>query len=317
MMESLPPAQIRPFAFSEWFVRTEVPPRLAGLHAAVEDFRPDVVVHDMAELAAPIVARAHGIPYATHSFGPILPSEVAALAGEAAAPLWMQQGLEPHPRAGLYGDVYLDICPPSLQGPGIDGADRVQRVRPLLAENMQDSVPWLDRVSDRPVVYVTLGTVFNRNAGVFRTLLAGVCEQEVDVITTVGRDADPAILGPQPPNVRVEQFVDQRLVLPHCRLAVVHGGAGSTFGALAFGVALLIAPQSADHFSNAKRVVAAGAGLAINPDELTADAVSAAVSRLVGEDSFTTAARTVAAEFANMPPPAAVRAVLARLATGL
>jgi hypothetical protein len=40
MMASLPPEQIRPFVFSEWFVRTEVPPRLAGLHAAVEEFRP-------------------------------------------------------------------------------------------------------------------------------------------------------------------------------------------------------------------------------------------------------------------------------------
>jgi MGT family glycosyltransferase len=220
----------------------------------------------------------------------------------------------PPSRGGLYGDVYLDICPPSLQGADLGGAGRVQRVGPLAAGNLQGSVPWRKREGDRPLVYVTLGTVFNRNAEVFRTLLAGVREQDVDVIATVGHDADPASLGPQPPNVRVEQFVDQRLVLPNCRLAVVHGGAGSTFGALAFGVALLVVPQSADHFANAEQVVAAGAGLAINPDELTAEAVSAAVKQLIDEASFSIAAGRVAAEFAAMPPPAAARAVLAKLA---
>ena len=41
---------------------------------------------------------------------------------------------------------------------------------------------------------------------------------------------------------------------------VTHGGAGTTLGALAFGVPLLVLPQGADQYANAERVVAAGAG---------------------------------------------------------
>jgi UDP:flavonoid glycosyltransferase YjiC (YdhE family) len=316
IMESLPPPQIRPFVYSEWFVRTEIPPRLPDLHVAIREFRPDVLVHDTAELAAPIAARVHGLPFATHSFGPMLPVDTAAIAGDAAAPLWREQGLEPHPRAGLYGDVYLDICPPSLQAPTIGAVEAVQLVGPPRQSRgaAVAAVPLLDDLGGRPIVYVTLGTVFNRNVDLFRTLVGAVRDEDVDVIVTVGRDNDPSALGEQPANVRVERFVDQALLLPRCSLAITHGGAGSTFGALAFGVPLLVVPQSADHFANAERVVAAGAGLAIQPGDLGAETVAAATRRLLSEDAFRTAARRIDAEFDAMPEPAACRPVLARLA---
>lgn len=314
IMESLPPPQIRPFVFSEWFVRTEVPPRLDGLHRAVAEFRPDVVVHETAELAGPIVARAHGLPLATHSYGPMLPVETADIAGAAAAGFWRGQGLEPHPRAGLYGDVYLDICPPSLQAATITDGATVQLVGPPRRPNAGDDVPWIRGLGARPVVYVTLGTVFNHDVDLFRTLVEGVRDQDVDVVVTVGRDNDPAALGPQPGNVRVERYVDQATLLPRCSVAVTHGGAGSTFGALEFGVPLVVVPLSADHFVNAERVVAADAGLVIRRGELAVDTVAAAVRRVLTDGVFRDAARRVKAEFDAMPEPAATRPVLAGLA---
>ena len=115
-------------------------------------------------------------------------------------------GLEPHPLAGLSGDVNLDICPPSLQGPCIIDAGRVHGLGPMVAPNILDSIPALDGVGDRPLVYVTLGTVFNRNVDLFRTPGRGVpaCRRG----DHPGREGHgPGHPRTQPPNVRVEQFV--------------------------------------------------------------------------------------------------------------
>ena len=139
--------------------------------------------------------------------------------------------------------------------------------------------------------------------------------EDVDVVVTVGPTNDPSIVGPQPPNVRVERFVDQNLLLPHCTVAVTHGGAGSTLGALAHGVPLLVMPQGADQFYNAERVATAGAGLVIPPAEMSVDGVRAAIRALLTQRAYREAARRIEDEFAQMLPPSDVRPVLERLAT--
>ena len=119
---SLPPSQVRSFVFTELFVRVELEPRANDLIGIVEQWAPDIVVHEVAEFAAPLVATKVGIPYVEHSFGPAVQSEVIRAAGEAAAPFWSSHGLAPHPLGGFYRYLYLDVCPPSLQAPG--GAHR-------------------------------------------------------------------------------------------------------------------------------------------------------------------------------------------------
>jgi hypothetical protein len=47
-------------------------------------------------------------------------------------------------------------------------------------------------------------------------VLEGLAAVDANVIATVGHDLDPADFGPQPPHVRVECFISQALILPHC-----------------------------------------------------------------------------------------------------
>src|SRR5205085_1385702 len=93
-------------------------------------YRPQLLIHDSSELAGPIAATTAGIPYVNHSFGHLLPQEIAELAADKVAPLWRQQGHEPPALAGLYRHLYLDICPPSLQFPGIAAVGARQALRP-------------------------------------------------------------------------------------------------------------------------------------------------------------------------------------------
>jgi len=50
-------------------------------------------------------------------------------------------------------------------------------------------------------VYVTLGTIFNEALGIFRAILEGLSEADLNVVVTIGRDGDPAALGTLPSSV--------------------------------------------------------------------------------------------------------------------
>lgn len=83
------------------------------------------------------------------------------------------------------------------------------------------------------------------------------------VLLTVGHRFDPALLGPVPPHVHVEHWVDQADVLASADLVVCHGGSGTVYGALAAGVPLVVVPVFADQFENARRAARAGAALVV------------------------------------------------------
>ncbi len=123
---------------------------------------------------------------------------------------------------------------------------------------------------------------------------------------TVGRTVDPVALEPLPANATVERYVSQALLLPHCAAVVTHGGSGSVLAALAEGLPMLLVPQGADQFENAGHAEALGAASKLLPDELTEDAVRAAVVALLDEVSYGVVARGLAVEIAAMPAPADV-----------
>ena len=85
----------------------------------------------------------------------------------------------------------------------------------------------------------------------------------VRLLVTVGRDRDPAELGPLPANVRVERWVPQADLMPHVAAMVCHGGSGTVTMGLAGGVPMAVVPLFADQPWNAERVDALGAGIAL------------------------------------------------------
>ena len=125
-------------------------------------------------------------------------------------------------------------------------------------------------------------------------------------LLTVGRELDLDALGPAPDNVRVERWVPQQDVLGHAAAAVVHGGSGSTLGAVAAGVPLVVVPLFADQPHNARRVAEVGAGLAVEPNRGELDAVVAplrdAIQAVLSEPSYRHTARALADELRAAPP---------------
>ncbi len=301
----------REFFFTKIFADLELAPRAADLECIVRRWRPEIVVHEIAELAAALVCSAAGIPYADVAYGSLVPLSILEAASRAAEPHWRARGIEPRPFAGLFRHLYIDTCPPALQSTEIRRIAPVQALRPAAAGDNRKA-PHATRAL-RPTVYVTMGTVWNRDLELFRRILAALADQPLEIIATVGRTNDPDALGPQPANVSVQRWIDQNDVLPRCDLVITHGGSGTTLGALAQGVPLLFIPQGADQWSNAERVVAAGAGRSILVGDLSADELRTAVVDLLNDRDYANAAHRISTQIAAMPAPVEALPALERL----
>lgn len=302
-LAALPPSDRRRFAYAWRFASLDAPAKLDDLLQAARVWRPDLIVHESADLAAPAVAASLGVRSVHHAFGRVIPQGCLDESADALTALWSRAGVAVEPNGGLYRGPYVDICPPSLRGddppPGTD-------VRPL---RPSDAASAASR-SNPPLVYVTLGTMF-RPTALLRLLLDALAGVACHVLMTVGRDFDPGALAPWPANVTVERFVPQAELLPRCALVVAHGGSGSTLGALAHGLPMLLVPQGADQFDNALACRSAGAAIALMPGEQTESAVREAVEELLRHQSYRDRAQAVAAEIAAMPSAADVAASLA------
>jgi UDP:flavonoid glycosyltransferase YjiC (YdhE family) len=301
--DSLAPRHKLPIIFTGLFGASALH-RAADLVPRAIEWTPDLVVHEPTEFAGAVAAIAAGARHAVHGFGqmPALFGDLLALGMRRLAGRWALSDL-----TGTYFSApFLDICPPSLSPRGQVFANTVP-IRPSAGQRSAAV-----RLSTSDKVYLTLGTVFNEQPHLFRTVLAGLNRLRVPVVVTTGPRLDPAALGTQPDTVRVERYLPQASVLPHCRAVVSHGGSGTVLGALAHGLPQLCLPQGADQFVNAEAVAAAGAGLAVQPDDLTADAVADAVGRLLDEPEFSLSAKKVQADIDAMPPPDEVLARLLR-----
>ena len=303
-------SDIRKFVFTRFFAGVELEPRLRDLEAKCLPRRPDAILHDIAELASPVAAAMARIPLVTVGFGPLLDPAVAEAAGTAAEPAWRARGLTVPRWAGLYRDLYIDPCPPLLQVPAIADLPATQ---PMGPGPLTGAAPpdWIGDVK-APLVYVTMGTIFNRDHKVFRNILEALHRLPVEVVMTVGQNNDPAAFSPIPKTTRIFRYVPQDALLPHCRAVVAHGGSGTFLGALAHGVPLVLLPQSADQFYNASRAVPADVAISLTPEEATVDAIKFAMARILDEPGFAEAARRAARQLATMPGPNEVVRVIER-----
>jgi len=210
--------------------------------------------------------------------------------------------------------LYLDPCPPGLQSTGFGGMD-VRPVRPSVGEvSPGDRLPPEFRdLPARPLVYLTLGTVFN-DSELVGGVLDAIQDLPISIAVTTGPAVDPTVLGPRPANVAAASFVPQALLMPLASAVVSHAGSGTMLGALASGLPQVCLPRGADQFANAERVQAVGAGVRLLPDEVTPERLRAVVSQVLDEPAYERAARAMKAEIEAMPPAAEVLDDLVHLA---
>ena len=267
-------------------------------------WQPDFVVREPCEYSSAIVAREAGIPHAQVGVS-LAAIEFDVLAMVTSIIDRFASGLA----AAIAAAPYLSAFPPSLDP---SRWPDTRRFRPRAAAAVLGSG---SPSAEPPLVYMTFGTVLGHRpeaSGVYRTALDAVAGLPARVLLTVGRGIDPLSLGPLPENARVEQWVDQEEVLREATVVICHGGSGTTFGALAAGVPLVICPMFADQFHNGQAVQDAGAGVVVRsaatpagglrlltPDD--AEGLRQAVEDVLDQPAYRDAATRIASEMTAMP----------------
>lgn len=298
---------------------------VADLLALFGELRPDVVLHESLEWGAPLAAEAAGVPYATLGQLPRLPRPLLA---EVMAGPWQAA----RARLGLPGDpglarlhpyLYLDAYLPSLQPLAADplrwfggepAPDVGHLVQPPRYQVPAELPGWLDRLPDRPTVYVTMGTAFNRVTDIFAAIARGLRDDDVNVVMTVGSGVDAAGLAALGPNIWAAGYVPQDEVLARSDAVVYHAGYLTTVGALWRGLPMVAIPVAVDQPYHAHRLAAAGAAVRLDAAALRPDAVRTAVHTVLTEPLYRGNAERLRRELLAMPPLSRAVELLERLA---
>lgn len=288
--------------------------RAAAIVDLCSRWRPDLAVCDETDFGCMIAAEVLGLAHATMlviAAGSFIRHEVIA---EPLGALRAAHGLPADPDLEMLRRyLVLSPFPPSFRDPAFPLPPTAHTVRPASIASL-DAPPWLDELHERPTAYVTLGTVFNLESGdLFTRVLAGLGVLHINVVVTVGREIDPEEFGPQPANVRIERYVAQSMLLPHCDVVVSHGGSGSVIGALAHGLPSIVIPMGADQPHNGARCEALGVGRVLDAVGATSADVRDAVSEVLADPAYRLAATRIRAEIASLPGTEHALALLERL----
>jgi UDP:flavonoid glycosyltransferase YjiC (YdhE family) len=171
----------------------------------------------------------------------------------------------------------------------------------------QAAPDWLAGL-ERPLVLVTVSTVFQNEARLIQTALDALDGEPFDVVATTA-SVDPEQFH-RPANARVVRFLPHSQILPRAAAVICHAGMGIAQKSLLAGVPLCMVPWGRDQFEVAARVTACGAGTRVLPTELTADRLRAAVHEAV---ALRPAAERVGARLRSAGGPGAAADVLERL----
>jgi UDP:flavonoid glycosyltransferase YjiC (YdhE family)/SAM-dependent methyltransferase len=261
----------------------------------------DVVVREPTDLAAAVAASAAVVPHVVHgrshyidraNWRRILQGKLDIVRAGV--------GLAPDPALDtLYGDLYLDSVPPWFQQPILDLPTQFAVAQAGNYEGYTTATPQLP---EYPYVYITLGTVYNRDRQFFRVALGALRELGLRAVVTVGSTAAARDLeNLAGPDCLIAPYLPQSVVLAGACLVVCHGGYSTVLGALHAGVPVLCVPRGSDQCYNAAKCVELGVGKMLYPEKWTLRTAVDAMTGLLHDEDAPHRAREYAERDVGLP----------------
>src|SRR4051794_35247953 len=176
----LDPMQAAARAFTDLYVDLHGAAALPGMLAAMEDWRPDVVVREVAEFGSLVAAERVGVPHTQVGIGlsTALADRMLAMAAPAIDALRASVDLAPDPEASAARSLVLTMAPASLEGDAAAPPAGVQRFRAPSAP-AAELEPFGDPAA--PLVSLSFGTEVPSPArsyfpGLYRDAIAALAE---------------------------------------------------------------------------------------------------------------------------------------------
>jgi UDP:flavonoid glycosyltransferase YjiC (YdhE family) len=199
-------------------------------------------------------------------------------------------------------DRMLQLSVPALEYPRTDLPDTVVFTGPVLpAPPPAVTLPqwWPDLATARTVIHVTQGTWDNADLDrLVGPAMRGLAGADALVVVSTGGRPVSAVPGTVPANVRVAEFLPYDLLLPAVDVMVTNGGYSGVQHALAHGVPVIVAGDTADKAEVAARVAYNRCGIDLHSGTPAAEAVAAAVRSVLADSEYRRQARRLGADIA-------------------
>lgn len=186
----------------------------------------------------------------------------------------------------------------ALQPHADEFADRFAFVGSPTVERTEEADFPFDELRDAPLVYISLGTLFNDRPDLFQLCFDALGDLDIQVLLSRGKaDATQSKLV-APDNFRIESYVPQLSVLSRSAAFVTHGGIGSASEALHCGTPQVFLPQIWDGYLMAHQISQAGAGILL-PPEPSAEQLRAAVKSVLEDRTYQEKARRLGEDLSS------------------
>ena len=153
-----------------------------------------------------------------------------------------------------------------------------------------------DKLKDRKVVYISLGTVFNNTSdALYETFFKAFSDFDGIIIMTAYNVDTSKFQVPR--NFIVKNYVPQSEIMKYTDVAVTHGGMNSTSDLLYNNIPFVTIPIGADQRYIAGRVTELGATISLDKNTLTPDLLRNAIEKVTTEISYRESIEKISTSF--------------------
>jgi MGT family glycosyltransferase len=183
--------------------------------------------------------------------------------------------------------------PKEFDFPGIPWPPQFHYAGPFHDDEGREPVPFpWEKLTDKPLIYASLGTLVNGLDDVYKHILEAVKPlEDVQVVLSVGKNIPLENLGPIPSNTIVVRSAPQIELLKRAALCITHAGLNTTLESLAHGVPMVAIPIGYDQPGVATRIAHHGTGEFIEVDELTTERLRELIEKILQDSSYRERAR--------------------------
>lgn len=164
---------------------------------------------------------------------------------------------------------------------------------------------WLNDIPhNQPLGLITLGTIFTGDLGFYSWAAHAVAQEGLLPVVAIGwnpiekADKD-ALVRSLPKGTHLLNWVPFEHVLPRSRIAIHHGGMGTTHHIVVHGVPQIVVPHAADQRVQAKRVAQAKVGIQLSAHDVRQGMLKMGVKALLDDPQVAQNAQVLASDMAE------------------
>ncbi len=158
-----------------------------------------------------------------------------------------------------------------------------------LRSSSPQAIPFpFERLTDQPLIYASLGTVWGDRYDILHYIAAACNDIEAQLVISLGGTGHIEELEELPGSPLVVEFAPQLELLARATLTITHAGLNTTLESLSYGVPMVAIPITHDQMGIGARLCWTGAGEVISPKALSISKLQDKIQRVLTDSTYRT-----------------------------